>query len=93
MASYSRGPGRGAAARAGRAAMSLARRSTDSPRADIDRPAPAATRAAAAAAASYVTLRAPPGPARRVTRASPLWSLLATRVRLVVSDNKHTIRV
>ncbi|GBP21406.1 hypothetical protein EVAR_12007_1 [Eumeta japonica] len=44
MATYSRGPGRGAAARVGRAAMSLARRSTDSPRARIDRPAPSAAR-------------------------------------------------
>lgn len=42
MATYSRGQGRGAAARFGRAAMSLSRRSTDSPRVRIDRPAPRA---------------------------------------------------
>ncbi|CAB3237205.1 unnamed protein product [Arctia plantaginis] len=62
MATYSRGPGRGAAARVGRAAMSLARRSTDSPRARIDRPAPRTCRCARQRNLHhhYVTVRAHP---------------------------------
>ncbi|CAH2099979.1 unnamed protein product [Euphydryas editha] len=65
MATYSRGPGRGAAARGGRADMSLARRSTDSPRARIDRPAPRARCARPySLRIRYVTCARNPGPDR-----------------------------
>ncbi|CAG4925567.1 unnamed protein product [Colias eurytheme] len=66
MATYSRGPGRGAAARGGRAAMSLARRSTDTPRAHIDRPAPRSRCARPySLCCRYVTCVRTPSPACR----------------------------